>query len=249
MRKSWIRFSFAAIGTLAVIGSASAQSVNYWYNSFGDTATNQPSVINVTAGQNITLSGYVKTLGGVGPLSFINVLFGYSTTAAGAGSVTGATATRSDAGSPLVTFTSLAWSQGDMSSFITPVEGGGGGPANGTVRPYGIFATASGPGSGASPISNTGDGVNFHFVDVTLHISATDAPGTNIPINIWSFSTSSTSGTDNFASAVLNNNFTEYFPTQAYSGTLHVVAVPEPTSMAALAFGAIALIRRRRRSK
>jgi hypothetical protein len=232
MRKSWVRLTLVSASAFVVFGQAAAQtSVQYWFNSFGDTATNQPAVINVTSGSTAKLTVYLKTAGGIGPLSGINVLFGYSTATS-----TGSSATPANTNA---TFNSFSWGQSDLtSSQAFAGQGGGGGPAGGTSRPYGLFASTFTLGT----FSGTGDGVNFKVMDVTLNINA--APGTDIPISIWSFGS-----TDNYASAVVNSNSAEFFPSQPYTATLHVAGVPEPTTMAALGLGAIAMIRRRRRSK
>jgi hypothetical protein len=83
--------------------------------------------------------------------------------------------------------------------------------------------------------------LNFHVMDITLNISASDPNGTIIPINIWSFA-----GNDLYSSAVVNSNFSEFYPAAPYTGTLHVLSVPEPASIAMLALGVVALLRRRR---
>ena len=233
MRKSWFRLTLVSASAFVVFGQAAAQtSVQFWFNSFGDTATNQPSVINVTSGSTAKLSVYLKTAGGIGPLAGINVLFGYSTATS-----TGSSATPANTNA---TFNSFSWAQSDLTTGQAFAgQGGGGGPASGTSRPYGLFASTI---NLSNTFSGTGDGVNFKVMDVTLNINA--PAGTDIPVTIWSFGS-----TDNYASAVVNGNSAEFFPSQPYSATLHVAGVPEPTTIAALGLGAIAMIRRRRRSK
>jgi len=230
MRKSWIHLSLGIAGAFVLFGQASAQeTVNFWYNSLGDPVTNMPSVIDVVSGSSTTLSIYEKTAG-AGALSGINVLFGYSTT-----TTTGSSAVRND---DLADVTSFTWAQADLTSGqLLAGTGGGGGPADGTTRPWGYFASS---GDLSGTFAGTGDGVNFHVADVTLSILA--SPGTDIPINIWSFT-----GVDQYASAVLDSNFSDVYPASPYTGTLHVVAAPEPASMAALGIGVLALLRRRRR--
>src|SRR5579862_6455150 len=221
MRKSWVRFTLGFAGAFVVMGQASAQeSVSFWYNSLGDSATNMPSVINVTSGTSYTLSIYEKTAGGVGALSGINVLFGYSTA-----TTTGSSATRSN---DLADETAFTWAQSDLSSgSLLQGTGGGGGPTDGTSRPWGYFVSTA---DLSGTFANTGDGANFHIGDITMNILA--APGTNIPISIWSFT-----GTDQYASAVLDSGFADVFPSTPYTGTLHVVAAPEPASIAILGLG------------
>lgn len=232
MRKTWVRLSLVSASAFVVFGQASAQtSVQYWFNVAGDAATNQPSVINVTQGSPVTLSVYVKTAG-IGPLAGINVLFGYSTTTS-----TGSSASPSNTNA---TFSSFTWSQADLTSGQAFAgQGGGGGPASGTSRPYGLFASTL---NLSNTFSGTGDGVNFRIMDVTLNINA--GPGTDIPVSVWSFGQ-----TDNYASAVVNGSSNEFFPSAPYTATLHVQGVPEPATLAALGLGAAAMLRRRRRSK
>jgi len=230
MRKSWIRVSLVSASAFALIGQASAQSsVQFWFNSFGDAVTSQPSTINVTSGSTAKFSVYVKTTG-VGSLSGITMLFGYSTsTSAG----TGATPADTKA-----TFNAWTWAQSDLASAEAfNARAGGGGPSSGTVRPYGESVSALSLGT----FSGTGDGVNFKIGDITLNINA--AAGNTIPISIWSFGTS-----DSNASAVVNSQSNEFFPAQPYTATLNVVGVPEPATLAALGLGAMAMIRRRRRA-
>ncbi len=229
MRKRLVRFSLVATGLFVVLAQAPAQTVSFWYNSLGDASANQPSIINVTSGSNVTLSAYVKTTS-VGALSGINLLFGYSTT-----TTVGSSATPADTNA---TFNSFSWAQSDLNSGqLADTTGGGGGPANGVSRPWGFFASTA---NLSSTFSGTGDGVNFHILDLTLHINA--AAGTNITTNLWSFTNPNT---DTFASAVVNGSANEFFPASPYTATLHVVAAPEPASIALLGIGTLALLRRR----
>jgi hypothetical protein len=229
MRKTCIRFTLVAGTALAMFAQASAQSsVNFWFNSFGDTNTNQPPIINVVSGSTATLSVYVKTAN-VGALSGINMLFGYSTSTTSGGSATPADTKAS--------FNTWTWAQTDLLNGQAQAQtGGGGGPSSGTSRPWGYFVSTL---NLSSTFGGTGDGVNFKIGDIKLNINAT--PGNTIPINIWSFGT-----TDFFASAVVNGQSNEFFPAQPYTATLNVVAAPEPASLAVLGLGALAFIRRRR---
>jgi hypothetical protein len=243
MRKSWIRISLVAVSAFAMAGVASAQSVSFWYNELGAAAPDQPGVINVVSGSSITLSVYLKTTG-AGPLNGINCMFGFSTTTIGG--LDHAGANRDDAGSPLANETAFAWTQSDLTTGqLFADTAGGGGPADGVSRPWGYWASTGmfDPNNTSATFANTGDGVNFHFADITLSILA--PAGSDIPINIWSFP-----ATENFASAVTYPSGVtslSVLPSAPYTGTVHVVAVPEPASIAILGIGAAALIRRRRK--
>jgi hypothetical protein len=229
MRKNCFRFTLVVASALGVMGAASAQTqtVNFWFNSLGDTATNQPPVIDVISGTQRTFSVYVKTTN-IGALAGINMMFGYSTATS-----TGTGATPLDTKASFVSWT---WAQADLTSGQAQAQlGGGGGPAAGVTRPYGFFGSTINLGN---TFAGTGDNVNFKIGDITLNINA--APGNVIPISIWSFGT-----TDNFASAVVNANSAEFFPSAPYTATLNVV--PEPGTLAALGLGAIVLLRRRRK--
>jgi len=233
MRKSWVHLALGALGAFVICGQASAQgSVNFWLNSQGDAAANMPSVINVVSGSNATLSFYLQT-SGVGSLAGINMMFGYdqaTTTGSGATPTLG-----------YATESSFAWAQSDLTGGqLAATAGGGGGPSDGTTRPYGFFLSS---GDLSGTFANTADGNKFHVADITLSILA--APGTDIPVSVWSYNNPTT---DNFASAVLDSTgANEYFPSSPYNATLHVVAAPEPASMAILGVGVVALLRRRRR--
>lgn len=225
----------ACAGAALLVGQASAQAnVHYWLNNFGDAATSQPSVINVVSGGTAHLSVYLQT-SGVGALSGINAMFGYSSTTSA-----GSSATAADTNA---TFNSFNWAQADLVANQVFTGAGGGGVLGGgsSSRPYGYFVSSLNVGG---TFAGTGDGVNYHLFDITLNINA--AAGTDIGVGVWSSASSSSVGTDFYASAVLNGNNVEYFPTSPYSATLHVVPVPEPASIAALAIGAAAFLRRRR---
>lgn len=225
----------ACAGAALLVGQASAQAnVHFWLNNFGDAATSQPSVINVVSGGTAHLSVYLQT-SGVGALSGINAMLGYSST-----NSSGAGASPSDTNA---TFNSFNWAQADLTGNEVFAGAGGGdiiGGGSGS-RPYGYFVSSLLP---TGTFAGTGDGVNFHVFDITLNINA--AAGTDIAVGVWSSARSSTSGSDAWASAVANGNADEFFPTSPYSATLHVVPVPEPASIAALAIGAAAFLRRRR---
>jgi hypothetical protein len=231
MRKSLIRFAVASAAIFAVFGQASAQSsVQFWYNKLGDATNAQPSVINVTSGSNVTLSVYARTTG-VGPLSAIGVLFGYSTS-----TTMGPAAVAADSKASLVSFT---WDNANYSGGqLFGATAGGGGVASGNSRPWGLSAQTG----TLSTFAGTGDGIDMHVLDITLHINAS-GPDT-IPINLWSVS-----GVDSFTSVVYNANGSPVFPSQPYTGTLNIQAVPEPATLAILGMGGLALLRRRRASK
>lgn len=236
MRKSCVRCSLVVASAFVIWGQASAQSVSFWFNSFGDTATLQPPVINVVSGSTAKFSIYVKTTS-IGALSGLNMLFGYSTSTS-----TGSAATPADT---KASFNAFTWAQADLSGGVAQAGTGGGGVLGGGSgsRPWGYFVSTF--LNGSNTFAGSGDGVNFKIADITLNINAT--AGSTIPISIWSSSTSATAGTDNYASAVVNAQSSEFFPTAPYNATLNVTAVPEPATMAALGLGAMALIRRRRR--
>jgi hypothetical protein len=231
MRKSFVRFSLAATALCAIYGQAAAgvQSVNFWFNSLGDPTSSMPSSINVTSGTDVTFAVYVRTQG-IGPLSAVSTLFGYSTATS-----MGPSATPADTNASFVSFT---WANSSLSGgqlFGAPA--GGGGVASGSSRPYGLSAQAG----SFSTFTGSGDNLDYHLFDVTLHINASSG---TIPINLWSVQ-----GVDAFTSNVSDASGNTFYPTQPYTATLNVQSVPEPASMAILGIGALALIRRRRAAK
>jgi hypothetical protein len=232
MRKSLVRFSLTAatLGAIFAQASAGVSSVNFWFNPVGDPVSSMPSNINVQSGSDATFSVYVHTEG-VGALSSVSVLFGYSTATS-----MGPSATPADTKADFVSFT---WGNSSLTSgqlFGAPA--GGGGVASGSSRPYGLSAQAG----SFSTFTGSGDGIDYHLFDVTLHINA--AGGDSIPINIWTVQ-----NVDAFTSNVSNAAGNTFYPSNPYTATLNVQAVPEPASLAIIGMGALALIRRRRASK
>src|SRR5579862_8181484 len=150
MRKSLVRLSFAVAGLMAVCAQAGAQTVNFWYNSLGDASGNQPSVINVTSGSLVTLSVYLTTTGDSGSLSAVGLLFGYSTS-----NHEGTSAAANDSN---IGTSSFVWGSSDLTSgSIQSTNAGGGGVADGTVRPYGWIAESVNINS----FANSGNGINY----------------------------------------------------------------------------------------
>jgi hypothetical protein len=232
-------FKIALIaGSVVLAGSALAQSaVGFYFNGTGNIADNGTSDIIVSANSTVTLSVYYTVSAGFGNELEIATMLGYTTaTSTGSGATlanNGVSFTANTAGDT----TKFVWAtapyaagNNPLTSPYNPIVGGG----NGTgTRPAGIWADTSGTFSDVGATK---------LYDVKLDIGNL-APNTVIPVNILA-ANSANAGFYN--SYVQNANFGYSVPSGDFIRNLKIAAVPEPTTLAVLGLGALALRRRRR---
>ena len=221
------RFLFGVV-ILGGVTLSQAQTLSYWVNNTGDSASLTPATVYALPNSTISLSVYAKTTG-MGNLIGLDTMFGYdSTTSVGAGATAGGSG---------VTFNSLAWNAPFSTGNLSVQQGGGFG-ASGS-RPYGTYASSNLVTGNFGSI----DGAGTKIFDIILNVGAL-SNGDTRTLTVFS-ALDGANPADNWSSYALNEAFT---PAGSSNYTVTLQVVPEPATIAVLGLGLATLARRKRNS-
>lgn len=217
------------IAPLAIAGTASAQTIEFWMNTTGSAVTDKPTSITINpGGQDIDLTTYYRAEGISADLLVVQPMFGYSVT-----DTTGPSATPIE--NKITLRGTLPQAFTGYNGFAILASDAGGAAADSGNRPYGFQA----PNLSFAGLPKDQDVKMF---DIRLHANLDPFETRNIVIWRWPVV-----GDTNWRSVATDATATNYIPAATY--TLEVNAVPEPATMAMLAIGAGGLLIRRRRKQ